>query len=176
LYGPANREETLILDDLLIGDDGPVAYGTDTPTHALMGRFGNVLLVNGAPRWSARAHRREVVRFFLRNGANTRTWNVSFGGRRATRPGLELRFPRIQAGGAGRDGALPPRRRAAAGSRAGPHDGHARVALRERAAPGDRLGVVRAGGVGGRHAGHELGDDRPTGALGDARSGDWARE
>ena len=80
LYGPVSRDETLILDDLLIGDDGPVAYGTDTPTHALMGRFGNVLLVNGQPRWSARAHQREVVRFYLTNAANTRTWNVSFEG------------------------------------------------------------------------------------------------
>ena len=79
-YGPVNREETLILDDLLIGDDGPVAYGRDTPTHALMGRFGNVMLVNGAPRWSARAHQGEVVRLYLTNAANTRTWNVSFDG------------------------------------------------------------------------------------------------
>ena len=79
-YGPVNREETLILDDLLIGDDGPVAYGTDTPTHALMGRFGNVTLVNGVPRWSAHAHQGEVVRFYLTNAANTRTWNVSFDG------------------------------------------------------------------------------------------------
>ena len=78
LYGPVNREETLILGDRLIGDDGPVAYGTDTPTHALMGRFGNVTLVNGVPRWSARAHHGEVVRFYLTNAANTRTWNVSF--------------------------------------------------------------------------------------------------
>ena len=80
LYGPVHREETLILDDLLIGDDGPVAYGTDTPTHALMGRFGNVTLVNGVPHWSARAHRGEVVRFYFTNAANTRTWNVSFNG------------------------------------------------------------------------------------------------
>ena len=90
LYGPANREETLILDDLLIGDDGPVAYGSDTPTHALMGRFGNVLLVNGAPRWSARAHRGEVVRFFFTNAANTRTWNVSFDGAPAKLVGTDL--------------------------------------------------------------------------------------
>ncbi len=80
LYGPVNREETLILDDLLIGDDGPVAYGSDTPTHALMGRFGNVMLVNGAPGWSAHAHQGEVVRFYLTNASNTRTWNLSFDG------------------------------------------------------------------------------------------------
>ena len=80
LYGPVNREEPLILDDLLIGEDGPVAYGTDTPTHALMGRFGNVMLVNGAPRWSAHAHQGDVVRFYFTNASNTRTWNLSFDG------------------------------------------------------------------------------------------------
>jgi suppressor of ftsI len=80
LYGPVNRAETLILDDLLIGDDGPVPYGTDTPTHALMGRFGNVMLVNGQPHWSARVRRGDVVRFYLTNASNTRTWNVSFEG------------------------------------------------------------------------------------------------
>jgi FtsP/CotA-like multicopper oxidase with cupredoxin domain len=80
LYGRANREQTIIVDDMLIGDDGPVAYGRDTPTHALMGRFGNVTLVNGAPGWSAHAHQGDVVRFYLTNAANTRTWNVSFDG------------------------------------------------------------------------------------------------
>lgn len=90
LYGLANREAALILDDLLIGDEGPVAYGTDTPTHALMGRFGNVMLVNGAPRWSGRAHRGEVVRFYLTNASNARTWNVSFEGTRTQLVGSDL--------------------------------------------------------------------------------------
>ena len=40
-----------MLDDLLVGDGGLVGYGRESPTHALMGRFGNVLLVNGEPRW-----------------------------------------------------------------------------------------------------------------------------
>ena len=88
--GPANREEALILDDVLIGDDGPVAYGADTPTHALMGRFGNVPLVNGLARWSARAHQGEVVRFYLTNAANTRTWNLSFAGARAKLVGTDV--------------------------------------------------------------------------------------
>src|SRR2546422_1179115 len=50
-YGPANREEVLMLDDLLIGDAGLVPLGKESPTHALMGRFGNALLVNGEPRY-----------------------------------------------------------------------------------------------------------------------------
>jgi len=90
LYGPVNREETLILDDLLIGDDGPVAYGSDTPTHALMGRFGNVMLVNGAPGWSAHAHQGDIIRFYVTNASNTRTWNLSFGGARTKLVGTDL--------------------------------------------------------------------------------------
>jgi FtsP/CotA-like multicopper oxidase with cupredoxin domain len=90
LYGPANREETLILDDLLIGDGGSVAYGADTPTHALMGRFGNVMLVNGQAGWSIRVHRGEIIRLYLTNASNTRTWNVSFEGAKTKLVGTDL--------------------------------------------------------------------------------------
>jgi suppressor of ftsI len=81
-YGPANREAVLMLDDLLIGDDGMVPLGTESPTHALMGRFGNRLLVNGEPAYHLDVKRGEVVRFFLTNAANTRTFNLSFSGAR----------------------------------------------------------------------------------------------
>jgi suppressor of ftsI len=79
-YAPANRDEVLMLDDLLVADTGPVGYGRESPTHALMGRFGNVLLVNGEPRWETRVRRGEVVRFFLTNVSSTRVFNVSFEG------------------------------------------------------------------------------------------------
>ena len=79
-FGPAHREEVLMLDDLLINDgDGLVPYGADSPTHALMGRFGNLLLVNGEPTYSLSVRRGEVVRFMLTNVSNTRTFNLSFG-------------------------------------------------------------------------------------------------
>lgn len=71
-----------MLDDILLGDAGLVAYGADAPTHALMGRFGNVFLVNGEPRYALDVKRGEVVRFFLTNVANARLYNVSFGGAR----------------------------------------------------------------------------------------------
>jgi FtsP/CotA-like multicopper oxidase with cupredoxin domain len=77
-YGPANREEVLILDDLLLGDDGIPPFGAQAATHALMGRFGNVPLVNGEPEWQLDVDRGEVVRFFFTNAANTRTFNLSF--------------------------------------------------------------------------------------------------
>jgi len=80
-YSAANREQTLIIDDLLVGDDSSlVPFGRDQTTHAFMGRFGNVFLANGERRWHATAKRGEVLRFFLTNVSNTRTFNLSFAG------------------------------------------------------------------------------------------------
>ncbi len=79
-FAPANREEVLMLDDLLVAEAGMVGYGLESPTHALMGRFGNALLVNGEPRWETRVRRGEVVRLFLTNVSSTRVFNLSFQG------------------------------------------------------------------------------------------------
>jgi suppressor of ftsI len=81
-FAPANREEILMLDDLLVGDGGPVEHGLEAPTHALMGRFGNVLLVNGEPKWISSARQGEVLRLFLTNVSSTRVFNLSFQGPR----------------------------------------------------------------------------------------------
>ena len=67
-----------MLDDLLVNEASMVGYGLESPTHALMGRFGNVLLVNGEPRWETRARRGEVVRSVLTNVSSTRVFNLSF--------------------------------------------------------------------------------------------------
>ena len=48
-FADVNREEVLVLDDLLLDDAGVVAFGGTSANYALMGRFGNVLLVNGEP-------------------------------------------------------------------------------------------------------------------------------
>ncbi|NIP78040.1 MAG: multicopper oxidase domain-containing protein, partial [Gemmatimonadetes bacterium] len=94
-YGPAHREEVLMLDDLLLAGRGLVPYGRETATHALMGRFGNVLLVNGEPELRLAAKRGEVVRFFLTNVSNTRTFNLSFDGARMKVVGSDVgRFER----------------------------------------------------------------------------------
>src|SRR5256714_6094124 len=79
---PANREEILMLQDLLIGDAGLIPFGQESPTHALMGRFGNVFLVNGEPGYRLAVRRGEVVRFYLTNASNARTLNLSFPGAR----------------------------------------------------------------------------------------------
>jgi FtsP/CotA-like multicopper oxidase with cupredoxin domain len=81
-FSRANREEVLMLDDFLVDDNGLIPYGEEHTTHALMGRFGNVMLVNGEPRYSLSVDRNEVVRFYLTNVSNTRTFNLSFPGAR----------------------------------------------------------------------------------------------
>jgi suppressor of ftsI len=94
-FGPANREEVLMLDDFLAGDAGVVGYGLEAPTHALMGRFGNVLLVNGEPRWETRARAGEVVRLFFTNVSSTRVFNLSFqraGAADGSRAGADVRM------------------------------------------------------------------------------------
>lgn len=79
-YGdPVNREEVLALDDIATGEAGLVPYGTEAPTHALMGRFGNVFLINGEPRYTLNVDRDDVVRFFLTNASSARMYNLSFG-------------------------------------------------------------------------------------------------
>ena len=79
-HGPVHREEVLMLDDLLVGESGLVPYGREGATHLLNGRFGNEFLVNGRPDHRLSAELGEVVRFFLTNVSNTRTFNLSFGG------------------------------------------------------------------------------------------------
>ena len=81
-YGPAHREEVFVLDDMLMDDQGAIPWGESAPTHALMGRFGNVMMVNGETDYRLNAKRGEVIRFYLTNVANTRTFNVTFGNAR----------------------------------------------------------------------------------------------
>ncbi len=76
------REAFLMLDDVLIGDRGLVPYGREAATHALMGRFGNTLLVNGAEDWRFEARPGERVRLHLTNAASARTFNLSLEGAR----------------------------------------------------------------------------------------------
>ena len=78
-YAPADREAFLMLDDFLMAGDEPMPFGRERATHAFMGRFGNLLLVNGEPDYELDVVAGEVVRLYLTNVSNTRTFNLSFG-------------------------------------------------------------------------------------------------
>ena len=76
-WPPADRFLTLTLDDLLVEDGQIAAFHKSGPTFVAMGRFGNVLLVNGNTEFAADVTAGEVVRLYLVNTANTRIFNVA---------------------------------------------------------------------------------------------------
>ncbi len=82
-YWPAvHRELALTLDDLLIEDGKIAPFSREETTHSAMGRFGNVLLVNGEADLALTARTGEVVRLHLTNTANTRVFKVALPGAR----------------------------------------------------------------------------------------------
>jgi FtsP/CotA-like multicopper oxidase with cupredoxin domain len=81
-WAPANRELPLTLDDVLIEDGAVGPFSRSETTHVAMGRFGEVLLVNGETDLSVDAKLGEVVRLYLTNTANTRTFKVALPGAR----------------------------------------------------------------------------------------------
>ncbi len=74
------REIPLVLDDILADDRGLAPFGANSPTHALMGRFGNVFLVNGEERPRIDVRRENVVRFLITNVSPSRIYNISIPG------------------------------------------------------------------------------------------------
>jgi FtsP/CotA-like multicopper oxidase with cupredoxin domain len=81
-WPPAHRELTLTLDDILLEDGKVAPFSRAETNYAAMGRFGDVLLVNGETELSLSAQLGEVVRFYLTNTANTRVFKVALPGAR----------------------------------------------------------------------------------------------
>jgi FtsP/CotA-like multicopper oxidase with cupredoxin domain len=83
-YWPAaDRQLTLTLDDLLVEDGHIAPFRRSGPTFVAMGRYGNVMLINGETRFSGQAAAGEVVRLYVANTANTRIFNFAIRGARA---------------------------------------------------------------------------------------------
>jgi FtsP/CotA-like multicopper oxidase with cupredoxin domain len=81
-WPPVHREIALTLDDILLEDGQVAPFSRTETTYAAMGRFGDVLLVNGETDLSLTAKRGEVVRLYLTNTANTRVFKVALPGAR----------------------------------------------------------------------------------------------
>jgi FtsP/CotA-like multicopper oxidase with cupredoxin domain len=90
-YWPSvNREVPIMLDDIALDKNGLLPFSKDTTDHALMGRFGNVMLVNGETGFQPEAKQGEVVRLYLTNAANTRVFNVAIPGVKMKLVGADL--------------------------------------------------------------------------------------
>jgi FtsP/CotA-like multicopper oxidase with cupredoxin domain len=81
-WPPVHRELALTLDDILLEDGSVAPFSRSETTHTAMGRFGNVMLVNGETELSLTARMGEVVRLYLTGTANTRFFHVGLRGAR----------------------------------------------------------------------------------------------
>ncbi len=82
-YWPAvDRQLSITLDDLLVEEGRIAPFHRSGPNYTAMGRFGNVMLINGESEFSGEAAVGEVVRLCLVNTANTRIFNFALRGAR----------------------------------------------------------------------------------------------
>ena len=80
-----NRDVPLVIDDILIDNDRIVDFYKEITNFALLGRYGNEYLVNGEKDYALSVKSGEVVRFFVTNVSNARTYNLSI-------PGAEMKL------------------------------------------------------------------------------------
>lgn len=87
---PVNSEEYLILSDILINSGKTASFPKDVTDHAIMGRYGNTLLVNGTDTYSLDAKKGDVIRFYFTNAASARTFNLSIPGAKLKLVGSDM--------------------------------------------------------------------------------------
>ena len=76
-YASVDDESILMLNDMLLDSEGlPVPYGNDGADHTLMGRFGNMFIVNNVETPVFDVALGSVHRYYVVNASNTRTYRI----------------------------------------------------------------------------------------------------
>lgn len=76
-WSNVNREETLILDDILMENDKIAPISDSFANYVLMGRYGNTMLVNWDTNYNLDVKKWESIRMYFTNVANTRVFQVA---------------------------------------------------------------------------------------------------
>lgn len=76
----ADSDQVLVIDDLLIEDGEMPEFKTGKLSYALMGRYGNLNLVNNSSTWTSTTKVGSVVRYWITNTANARPFKLRFSG------------------------------------------------------------------------------------------------
>ncbi len=79
-WNTVDREVAVFLDDILIENGKIAPFYKDGSDRALMGRFGNVMLVNGETDYTLSVKSGEVIRFYFTNSASVRPFNLAIKG------------------------------------------------------------------------------------------------
>ncbi|OGZ45699.1 MAG: hypothetical protein A3C84_04590 [Candidatus Ryanbacteria bacterium RIFCSPHIGHO2_02_FULL_48_12] len=80
-----NREVPIFLDDILMENGDIAAFSKQIANRTLMGRFGNTMLVNGMTDYQLEARQGDIMRLYITNAANVRTFNFTI-------PGIRLKL------------------------------------------------------------------------------------
>jgi suppressor of ftsI len=79
-YNPLDLEVPLTLADVLMVNGSIYPYNNHHENFALMGRYGNVMLVNGQTNYQLNVNKGQVVRFFIADTSNARPYNFTIEG------------------------------------------------------------------------------------------------
>ncbi len=85
-WNEADQEAYLIVDDFLEGGD----FTEGVVTKTLMGRFGDKLLINDSEDYELTVNAGKIVRTYITNVANTRTFDLYFEGALMKRVGGDI--------------------------------------------------------------------------------------
>lgn len=79
-WNSVDREVAVFLDDILIENGKIAPFYKDGSDRALMGRFGNTMLVNGETDYTLSVKKGEAIRFYFTNSASVRPFNLAIEG------------------------------------------------------------------------------------------------
>jgi FtsP/CotA-like multicopper oxidase with cupredoxin domain len=79
-YNPVDLEVPLTLADVLMVNGSIYPYNNHHENFALMGRYGNVMLVNGQTNYQLNVNKGQVIRFFIADTSNARPYNFTIEG------------------------------------------------------------------------------------------------
>jgi len=79
-YNPVDVEVPLTLADVLMVNGSVYPYNNDHENFALMGQYGNVMLLNGQTNYQLNVNTGQVARFFLADTSNARPYNFTIQG------------------------------------------------------------------------------------------------
>ncbi len=73
-----DKEEVIVIDDLLVEEGKLPEFESGNLSYALMGRYGNLNLINNKSNWSSTTKHGNVVRYWMTNTANSRPFKLKF--------------------------------------------------------------------------------------------------
>jgi suppressor of ftsI len=80
-WNPVEHEWTALVDDILIDANHPqITANNKQVENALMGTYGNTMLVNGETKYQWQAKQGERARFYITNAANVRPFKLNLDG------------------------------------------------------------------------------------------------